>query len=295
MSGRGLLARPGRALLLAALLGVAAIAPAAQTPPAPDAAAPGTAPDPAAAGAAPSSAPPGTEQVLAGLSTTTVALTATFEGSEILVFGAVYRDAPVDPDAAPLAVIVTIQGPPQRLSVWRKARRGGVWMNVEEVRVARAPSFYAVATSRPLDEALSATEDLRHQVSIPRAIRAFGGLATVEDAPAFTEALIRLRSADGLFQLREGAVALSRETLFRTTIALPANLTEGAYGARVFLTRDGTVLDVYETVIDVRKAGIEGWLAATAHEQPLAYGLLAVALAVFAGWGASALFRLVRS
>lgn len=286
------LLRRGVALLLAAMLGLTAMVVGAQTP-----TDPGEAPSGILADTALSDAPVtrGGEQVLAGLSTTTVALTATFEGSEILVFGAVYRDAPVDPDAAPLAVIVTIQGPPQRLSVWRKARRGGVWMNVEEVRFARAPSLYAVATSHPLAEALSATEDLRHQVSIPRAIRAFGALARVEDAPAFTEALIRLRSADGLYQLKEGAVALSRETLFRTTIALPANLTEGAYSARVFLTRNGKVLDVYETVIDVRKAGIEAWLSMLAREQPLAYGMLAVLLAVAAGWGASTVVRLLRS
>ena len=234
------------------------------------------------------------EEVLAGLSQTSVALTATFEGSEILVFGAVWRDGPPPEGAAPLEVIVTVQGPAQRLSVWRKARRAGVWMNVEEVRIARAPSFYAVATTGPLDDALSATEDLRHQVSIPRAIRAFGGLATVADAPAFTEALIRLRTEAGLFQLNEGAVELTRETLFRTTVALPANLTEGAFAARVFLTRDGEVLDSFHTVIDVRKTGIEGWLAMLAREQPLAYGLLAVAIAVMAGWGASAAFRFLR-
>ena len=235
------------------------------------------------------------EEVLAGLSQTTVALTASFEGSEILVFGAVWRDAPVPEDAQPLQVIVTIQGPAQRLSVWRKARRAGIWMNVEEVRVARAPSFYAVATSAPLTEALSATEDLRHRIAIPQAIRAPGALGEVEDAPAFTDALIRLRTEEGMYLMNEGAVELSRETLFRTTIALPANLTEGTYAARVFLTRGGTVIDRFETVIDVRKAGLERWLSVLARDQPVAYGLLAVALAVAAGWGASTAFRLLRS
>lgn len=234
------------------------------------------------------------EEVLAGLSQTSVALTASFEGSEILVFGAVYRPGPMDPAALPLAVIVTVQGPAQRLSVWRKGRRAGVWMNVEEVRVSRAPSFYAVASSKPLAEALNDTEDLRHRVSIPQAIRAFGAIATVADAPAFTEALTRLRTEDGLYQLNEGAVEITRDTLFRTTIALPANLTEGSYAARVFLTRGGEVLDVFETVIDVRKTGIEAWLSLLARDQPFAYGLLAVALAVAAGWGASTAARLFR-
>lgn len=235
------------------------------------------------------------EQVLAGLSQTNVALTAGFEGLELLVFGAVWRSAPVPEDAEPLQVIVTVEGPPQRLAVWRKARRAGIWMNVEQVRVASAPSFYAVATSGRLAGSLSATEDLRHRVSIPLAIRAFGTLAGAADAPAFTDALIRLRTDAGLYRVAEESVELTRETLFRSTVALPAALTEGEYLVRVLLSRGGQVLDVTETAIAVRKAGLEGWLAALARDQPIAYGLLAVALAVAAGWGASAAFRYLRS
>jgi uncharacterized protein (TIGR02186 family) len=245
------------------------------------------------AGQQPAPEAPG-EQVLAGLSQTNVALTAGFEGLELLVFGAVWRAAPVPDAAAPLQVIVAVQGPPQRLSVWRKGRRAGIWMNVEELRVARAPSLYVVATSGRFDEALSPAEDLRHRVSVPLAIRAFGSMALAAEAPAFTEALIRLRTEAGVYRLSEGAVELTRETLFRTTVALPAALTEGRYAVRVFLSRGGQVLDVTETTIAVRKAGIEGWLAALAREQPVAYGLLAVVLAVAAGWGASAVFRYLR-
>ena len=238
--------------------------------------------------------PAAAEEVLAGLSQTSVALTATFEGSEILVFGAVRREAPVPADADPLQVIVTIEGPAQRVSVWRKSRRAGIWMNVEEVRIARAPSFYAVASSAPLDQAISATEDLRHSITVPRAIRSFGTIAMAEDAPSFIEALIRLRREDGLFLETPGTVELTRETLFRGTLALPASLIEGSYRARVFLTRGGQVVDIFETSIDVRKAGLERELSRLAHEQPLLYGLLAVAIAVIAGWGASTAFRLVQ-
>ena len=234
------------------------------------------------------------EEVLAGLSQTSVALTATFGGSEILVFGAIRRDGPLPEGAAPAQIIVTVEGPPQRLSVWRKGRRGGVWMNVEEVRIARAPSFYAVAASGELDAVLSATEDLRHSVSIPRAIRSFGTMAMAEDAPRFVEALIRLRTAAGMFHAAPDTVEVRGDTLFSTTVALPANLAAGSYRVRVMLTRDGRVLDIHETAIEVRQAGLELWLSTLAHERPLIYGLLAVALAVAAGWGASAAFRLLQ-
>jgi uncharacterized protein (TIGR02186 family) len=235
------------------------------------------------------------EEVLAALSQTRVALTATFEGSEILVFGAVRREAPIPPDEPPLHVIVAIEGPSGPLTIWRKARPAGIWMNVDSVRISSAPSFYAVATTGPFVESLSATEDLRHRISIPRAIRAYGTVSRVADAPVFTEALIRIREEDGLYQQLDGAVEIERDTLFSTRISLPANLTEGIYSTRIFLTRGGVVIDRFDTAIEVHKVGLERWLFQTAQNQPLFYGILAVLLAVFAGWAASAGFRYLRS
>ena len=92
----------------------------------------------------------------------------------------------------------------------------------------------------------------------------------------------------------QGAVQLSDETLFRTDIVLPSNLTEGEYKVRLFLTRDGHVVDHQDRVIYVRKEGLERFLFNLSREQPLLYGLLALALAGLAGWGASEAFRLLR-
>jgi uncharacterized protein (TIGR02186 family) len=216
-----------------------------------------------------------------------VAITATFDGRDILVFGAVKRDGP--PDPRPLEVVITVSGPLTPVMVREKERRFGLWINTAAVAVDAAPSFYAVASSAPLDQALSETEDLRHAITIPRVIRSVGN--EVEDAAAFTEALIRIRAGEGLYRVMDSAVLFTEETLFRVEIALPANLIEGAYDTRIFLTRDGTVVDAYETAIEVRKVGIERWLFNLSRERPLIYGLLAIALAVGAGWGAQALFQ----
>jgi hypothetical protein len=76
---------------------------------------------------------------------------------------------------------------------------------------------------------------------------------------------------------------------------MPANLTEGDYVTRIFLTRGGKVISKYETSIEVSKVGLERWLFNLSRQQPLVYGLLSLAIAIFAGWGASAAFRLLRS
>jgi len=235
--------------------------------------------------------PAAAEEVIAGLSQNRVSITTSFDGSEILIFGAVKREAPIAPEN-PLHVIITISGPSEPVTVRRKARRFGIWINTDAVEVDAAPTFYAVATSGPWEEVISDVEDLRQKVSIPRAIRSVG-LGVTEGAD-FVEALIRIRTRQNRYQLQMGAVEVRESTLFRTSIALPANLTEGDYVARFLLTRGGEVLDIYETEIDVRKVGLERFLFNLAHNQPLVYGLMSLAIAIAAGWSASAVFRLIR-
>ncbi|MCW9042142.1 MAG: TIGR02186 family protein [Pseudopelagicola sp.] len=233
------------------------------------------------------------EEVVLGLSKKHVSITANFDGSEILIFGAVKREAPI-PEGAPLDVVIAISGPAEPLTVRRKEKRFGIWVNTESVEIDAAPSFYAVATSAPFNQALSDIEDLRHKVSIPRAIRSVGAPYEIQDAAAFSKAVIRIRTNNGSYQLRENAVSLDQQTLFRTSIDLPANLTEGDYATRIFLTRNGKVVSQFETVIDVRKVGLERWLYTLSRQQPLLYGLLSLAIAIAAGWGASAAFRILR-
>ena len=49
----------------------------------------------------------------------------------------------------------------------------------------------------------------------------------------------------------------------------------------------------YTTDIDVKKVGLERWLYNLAHDQALIYGLMSLAIAIAAGWAASAFFRMV--
>ncbi|MGF6860285.1 uncharacterized protein (TIGR02186 family) [Rhodobacteraceae bacterium MBR-64] len=244
------------------------------------------------------------ERVVAGLSRSNVAITANFDGSNILVFGAVRREAPI-PEGAPLEVLITVQGPDRPVTVRRKAWRFGIWVNTDAIEVPRAPSFYAVATTAPIEQVISAEENRRFRVTVPEAIGPVlpdgsdpGGAAAEpsggaddDETQEFLAALLRIQTRAGRYRLAEAGVDFEEATLFRSEFSLPANLTEGIYRTRIFLTRDGQVVDVLVKDISVNKVGLERWLFNLAHRQPLAYGLLSLALAVFAGWGASTLVR----
>ncbi|MBU2991799.1 TIGR02186 family protein [Octadecabacter sp. 1_MG-2023] len=230
------------------------------------------------------------EEIVLGLSRDEVAITATFNGSDVLIFGAVKRDAPL-PEGGPLEVIITLAGPSEPVTVRRKERILGIWANRDQIEIDAAPSFYAVATSAPMGDALSAVEDLRHNITIPRAVNASGAPSELMDGLAFSNALIRIRAGEGLYQVLDSTIDFEEETLFRGQITLPAALTEGDYAIRIFLTRGGMIVDDYETTIVVYKAGLERWLYETSRNQPLFYGLMSLAIAIAAGWLASAAFR----
>ena len=207
------------------------------------------------------------EQIVLGLSQDEVAITANFDGSKILLFGAIQRDAP-QPDGK-MGVIITIAGPSKPIAVRKKEKRFGIWVNNQTVEVDAAPSFYAVATSAPFTEIVSDVEDLRNKISVERAIRSVGAPMHIQDSQSFTEAVIRIRKDQKLYQLLENEIVVDQSTLFRTSVE-------------------------FDTTIDVKKVGLERFLFNLSRENPLIYGLLSLAIAIIAGWVASSFFRYIR-
>ena len=234
------------------------------------------------------------EEIVSGVSQTDVSITTNFDGTAILVYGAAIRDAPA-PDWPLLQVIITIEGPQAPLVVRKKERVAGIWLNRGSVQIASAPSFYAVATTGDIGDILSPAEDAKYHVTIPQTIRTVDtSVGTAEERGQYIAALQRIRAASGAYRLPQDTVLLLRQTLFRTDITLPANLVEGTYKVRIFLTRGGKVEDMQESQIDVAKAGLERALYNLAMQSPLTYGVLSLLIAMVAGWGASELFKRVR-
>ena len=232
------------------------------------------------------------EQIVAGISRDEIDITTNFDGSELIIYGAIKRETPIPADQ--LDVVVAVAGPSESVTVRHKERRLGIWVNTGRLSVGAAPSFYVVASTRPLHLILTPEQDQRYRISVPLAMRSFAGPVEVEDTVPYTEALIRLREGEGLYRLDDGAVRLAEQTLFRADVRLPANLIEGDYSARIFLLRDGKVIDTFRAPIEVRKVGLERWLYRLALENPFVYGIMSLAIAIAAGWGASVAFRLVK-
>ena len=228
------------------------------------------------------------ETIVTDLSRDQVSITADFQGSQIFIFGAVKRDAPVLEGAGDLDVIIEVAGPPSELTVRRKDKRFGIWVNTDTVQIDRAPSFYTIAATNPIRDILTDRERSARDLGLDYAVQA------ARESEDFRQAVIRIKQDEGNYADAETPVKLTEETLFTTEVALPANLIEGDYTATIYLVRNQQIISASSQVIQVRKAGLERWLYNMAQDQALLYGLMSIAVALIAGWIASEVFRLLR-
>jgi uncharacterized protein (TIGR02186 family) len=233
------------------------------------------------------------ENIEADASTRQVAITSNFTGTEILVFGAVEHSQQPSPEAGTYDVIVVVEGLPQPVVVREKSRVGGIWLNARRVPFAPVPSYYAIASTRPIDEI---TDDARLDAegigfSHVRMVPETNSGLDAKTLNAFKAALIRLKQRDRVYVKSDFGVSFIGRTLFRATIALPPNVPVGPLTARVFLFKEGALLGQYSSRVMLQREGIERFIHDAAMEHPLLYGLVTVLLAGGAGLAAAFAFR----
>ncbi|PTW62106.1 uncharacterized protein (TIGR02186 family) [Breoghania corrubedonensis] len=233
------------------------------------------------------------ETLVTALSEPTVKITSNFTGAEIVVFGTVERDATTveRPDA--YDIVVTVSGPTETVVTRRKDRVFGVWVNNEAVRFMDIPSFYALHSTRRLNEI--ADEKVLRDRGIGAAnleMRAEAGVNdSAERIATFRDALLRLKLQEGLYAQRSSAVGFLSPSLFRTNIPLPANVPHGNYKVTVSLFRGGALLTSEQQKLRIAKAGFEQFTYSMAHTNALVYGLATVLMALGTGWLAGVMFR----
>lgn len=213
-----------------------------------------------------------------------------FTGAELLLFGAIlYPGGRVPTDRVDVAVVV--KGPVQPILLREKQKVAGIWMNVESERFRSAPSFYAVASSRPISELVDERIAAIYELGVQNLQLSPGAGASPEERQRFEAGLIDLQQRQQLYVEEPDGVEITDGVLYRARIDIPARVPVGEYTAETFLIRDGRVIAAAVRDIRIEKFGFERFVATAAEQWSLAYGLVAVAISLLLGWGASAIFR----
>ena len=214
-----------------------------------------------------------------------------FTGAELLLFGAILYPGGRVPTERDADIVVVVKGPAQSILVREKQKIAGIWVNAAQTRYLSAPSFYAIASSKPIDTLVDDRTRAIYELGL-------GSLQLSPDTntptPAqsrFSQGLVALKRRTGLYYEAPRAVEITDGVLYRARLRIPARVPVGRFTAETFLIRDGRVLAAAVRDIDIRKSGFERFVARAADRDSFAYGLVAVALSVLFGWSAGWIAR----
>lgn len=209
-----------------------------------------------------------------------------FAGADLLLFGAILYPGGRVPAERDADIVVVVKGPVQPILVREKQQIAGIWVNAASMRYLSAPSYYAIAASRPINQLLDERSRAIYELGLDSLQLSPGSGANSAARDRFAAGLVDLRRRAGLYSEAPGAVEITDGVLYRGRLTIPARVPTGRFTAETFLIRRGRVLAVAVRDIDIRKTGFERFVARQAERRSFAYGLTAVALSVLLGWAA---------
>ncbi|MDB5473797.1 MAG: hypothetical protein JWP99_1100 [Devosia sp.] len=229
-------------------------------------------------------------RLVSQLSNSTVEITSSYDGERLTFFGSIEPDAgSSEAVVGPFHVVVVVVGPTQNRVARQKTNNFGVWINTNQVEYQNFPSYFHVLSSGRLTDITDITT-LTTNAILPEAYT----LAPTGDwwqSAIFGRQLVRLMREQGLFGIQENGVNFLSQNFYSAQLTLPSNAPPGPYIALTYVFKDGEIIARKSEGFAVRKIGFERFLALSAVQYPLLYGIVCVILALFTGWLGGVVFK----
>jgi uncharacterized protein (TIGR02186 family) len=234
------------------------------------------------------------ERLIASVSNHRVTVTPNYSGEELVLFGSIEKDASTPADRKTYDLVVTVAGPRDNMVARRKERRFGIWINNDSRQFVQVPSYLALFANRPFGDITSAEVERRQQLGLNNVLltqRVGPDYADVVPDDAFRKAFVRLQKRRGLYREDTSAITFLTPTLFRTSIPLPGQVPIGTYDIEIKLFSNGALVTKSDSAFEIVKIGFEQFVATSARQNGLLYGLVTAVMALMTGWLASVVFR----
>jgi len=236
--------------------------------------------------------PVAAEQLVTQVSSEEVAITSSFAGQTLTLFGTIAPEAGSEQKyvEGPFHIVVTVTGPLQKRVARKMSNQFGIWINTEQAVYEEFPSFYQVLSDAKLD---TITNPITlAETAIPLDSPSIGKTsAPYPQSQLFRGELVKLMERKGHYGLNEQGVIFRSDTFYFAQVTLPSDAPPGPYIAHTYLFKDGEIIARKTNGFSVRKIGFERFLGLASRQQPLLYGLVCVVLAVFTGWLGGVVFR----
>lgn len=214
-----------------------------------------------------------------------------FTGADMLLFGAIIYPRGVAPEGQ-IDVAVVLRGPARAVTLREKQKIAGIWINADSTDFRSVPAYYAIASSRPLEQIVDSKTSAIYELGLDRLQLSPSGEVDAKEQRRFVEGLVDLNQRNGLFRQEAGTVEITDQVLYRARLYIPSSVPVGTYTAETLLIRNGRVIVADDNVeVRIRKTGFEQLVTILAQDYALFYGAMAVLVSLMLGWFAGYIFQ----
>ncbi len=211
----------------------------------------------------------------------TIEVSVGFDGSSIEVF--------VDRQNVNSDIIVIVDGPRKDITIWKKERILGAWVNRYYMTFKNMPIYYNYASTVPLDNDVLKDVFLHNQIGHEALFASLKtkGLTGNSDDDVFKKALLKQKYRKGVYFSKPEKVNFISPHLFRVSFDVPPSAQTGNYKIHSFLIEKGHVTHEKIENLNVKQVGLNAMVVSEASEHSFRYAVVVIMLALFCGWLAS--------
>jgi len=211
-----------------------------------------------------------------------------YSGDRIYFFGTV-------PEKGADVVVKLISSATEHTKLTQKGKVGLFWMGTKQYEISNIPFMYKIHSSGKLNSILTTT--LAKELGIGYEIlkgnmelKLVKGEAPEERDIVF-DGFVKMKEKDNLYRIAEQRIKITQERVFQHYFTFPQKAKEGTYKIISYVIKGGKLLAMSNDTVVIQKVGMEGWLTRMARNYGLAYGIMAVIVAVSAGLLVGLIFK----
>ena len=190
--------------------------------------------------------------------------------------------------------VIVLQAGHEDITLNRKGRVAGIWLNVAQVEVSNVPSVYVLAASDKLENICS-----------PEVQKRLGlGIESLRDKMKFTcekplsgtefDEFLKLKTSGGTYNT-DVNITLTEAGPGRQELAavlpIPATVPPGTYSVLLYCFVDGKPVQRGSATLSIERVGLAHLMSDMAHNKSALYGIVAIAVAMLVGIGMGLVFN----
>jgi uncharacterized protein (TIGR02186 family) len=192
-------------------------------------------------------------------------------------------------------LVIQIHSPPGEEHLKYKGKAGGIfWMKLGTMTFENVPGVYLVYSTRDTHELLSPEKCAELSIgfdSLKKKARIKSNLKNL-DRDKWLEEFMKFKKEEHLYLEQSGVIRVDTASqTYELDIDWPFEAPPGEYDVEAIAIRDGQVVDKAKAMIKDQRVGIEELLSHMAFERPALYGIIAIVVAIIAGFGVGMIFK----